>query len=504
MANTRADVTVAMAVDGEDQVTKAINRVGNQMEKTAKATNKASGEMKKQFRFMRGGMGQLGYQVQDIAVQLQSGQNAMIVFGQQGSQIASIFGPQGAVIGAFLAVGAAIGTSLLPGLFKVNELVKESVIDAKALAEQYNTLSAAQQSVVKQEVLNNIDALNEKIAENQEQIEILEGKNIKLFVSEETLAKYRERNADKIAALTAQNEKYSETIDNQNKLIDKTSNYTEELIKKLEDERDTLILGARAMAIRKAEQSGATEENIKYIQSLYDKIEAEQLSEDATEKNRKRQNNLSKQAFKELSKENDRYMRSYKNIFDTFGDGFTESITQSENFAEAIKKMSKSVVDSLIRMLVQKYIVDAAFGVFESYISGLGSKGQMPTSSNPALNMSNAGSQSSAVLNPVTGKAYSQPSFAGGGFTGMGSRSGGVDGKGGFNAILHPNETVVDHENSMPSGVVINQTINVSTGVSQTVRAEIVNLMPQIAGAAKSAVADGRARGGSFGKALGA
>lgn len=36
-------------------------------------------------------------------------------------------------------------------------------------------------------------------------------------------------------------------------------------------------------------------------------------------------------------------------------------------------------------------------------------------------------------------------SFDGGGFTGSGARSGGVDGKGGFPAILHPNETVVDH-----------------------------------------------------------
>lgn len=37
------------------------------------------------------------------------------------------------------------------------------------------------------------------------------------------------------------------------------------------------------------------------------------------------------------------------------------------------------------------------------------------------------------------------PSFAGGGHTGSGSRAGGMDGKGGFMAMLHPNETVVDH-----------------------------------------------------------
>lgn len=35
--------------------------------------------------------------------------------------------------------------------------------------------------------------------------------------------------------------------------------------------------------------------------------------------------------------------------------------------------------------------------------------------------------------------------FDGGGYTGNGSRSGGVDGKGGFPAILHPQETVIDH-----------------------------------------------------------
>ena len=43
-------------------------------------------------------------------------------------------------------------------------------------------------------------------------------------------------------------------------------------------------------------------------------------------------------------------------------------------------------------------------------------------------------------------------SFDGGGSTGSGSRSGGVDGKGGFPAILHPNETVVDHTKGQRMG----------------------------------------------------
>ena len=53
-------------------------------------------------------------------------------------------------------------------------------------------------------------------------------------------------------------------------------------------------------------------------------------------------------------------------------------------------------------------------------------------------------------------------SFDGGGYTGMGNRAGGVDGKGGFPAILHPNETVVDHTKGQTvSGATVN--FNIST-----------------------------------------
>ncbi len=86
----------------------------------------------------------------------------------------------------------------------------------------------------------------------------------------------------------------------------------------------------------------------------------------------------------------------------------------------------------------------------------------------------------------------------------MGARSGGVDGKGGFPAILHPNETVVDHTQGQGGGAPISVTLNISTGVSQTVRAEIANLLPQITNATKAAVLDARKRGGSFAGAFGA
>lgn len=93
-------------------------------------------------------------------------------------------------------------------------------------------------------------------------------------------------------------------------------------------------------------------------------------------------------------------------------------------------------------------------------------------------------------------------SFEGGGFTGYGARAGGVDGKGGFPAILHPNESVVDHTKGQGSGVTVVQNINITTGVQQTVRAEIINLMPQITDATKQAVAEARMRGGGYSKMM--
>jgi len=59
------------------------------------------------------------------------------------------------------------------------------------------------------------------------------------------------------------------------------------------------------------------------------------------------------------------------------------------------------------------------------------------------------------------------PSFEGGGYTGNAPRSGGLDGKGGFAAILHPRETVIDHTRAggvRGSSTPTNITIPIQTG----------------------------------------
>jgi len=61
-------------------------------------------------------MQQAGYQVQDFIVQVQGGQNALVAFSQQGSQLAGAFGPGGAVVGALIALSSVIAGVLITSL----------------------------------------------------------------------------------------------------------------------------------------------------------------------------------------------------------------------------------------------------------------------------------------------------------------------------------------------------------------------------------------------------
>ena len=69
--------------------------------------------------------------------------------------------------------------------------------------------------------------------------------------------------------------------------------------------------------------------------------------------------------------------------------------------------------------------------------------------------------------------------------------------------FLHPNETVIDHSKGQSmGGSPINVTLNISTGVAQTVRTEIQSMLPMITNATKAAIVDAKQRGGSFARAM--
>ena len=108
--------------------------------KTDTAVQKSTGS----FRIAGNGVQMMGYQIQDIAVQLGAGTSPFIVLSQQGSQVASLFGPGGAVIGALLAVSGAIAGPLVSSLMRSTATTDKMSEAIRTLREELNKVTEKQ------------------------------------------------------------------------------------------------------------------------------------------------------------------------------------------------------------------------------------------------------------------------------------------------------------------------------------------------------------------------
>jgi len=104
------------AIKGLDRVSKSTQRVGQSVQSAhAKMgsfnKNVTAGNVNLR-KFAMGGMQQAGYQVGDFAVQVANGTSKMQAFGQQAPQLLQIFGPIGAVVGAGVAIFAALAVAV--------------------------------------------------------------------------------------------------------------------------------------------------------------------------------------------------------------------------------------------------------------------------------------------------------------------------------------------------------------------------------------------------------
>jgi hypothetical protein len=216
-----------------------------------------------------------------------------------------------------------------------------------------------------------------------------------------------------------------------------------------------------------------------------------------------------------------------------FGNAFEQIIFDSKSLSDAVKglteSMARSVVNALGQMAAQWVAQEAVKRVASMATTSTVVAG---TAAQTAAGVaSNAVAATSAVATGATITAAMAPaavatSVATGGIsTGTaiaailaamalipmfaGSRERGGDVIGGRSYLVGengpemftPRGTGTITPNGGGGGGIV-QNINISTGVAQTVRAEIMSLMPQIINAAKSAVADARMRGGSYASSM--
>jgi hypothetical protein len=164
---------------------------------------------------------------------------------------------------------------------------------------------------------------------------------------------------------------------------------------------------------------------------------------------------------------------------DGFTNAFMSILDGTESTKDAFRGMAKAVIAELYRVLVVQRLVGSIGSATASGSGILGFLGK----AFPALQGSASGGALMAGQASVVGE-HGRELF-------VPSTSGRV-------------LSVPQAKAAMGGGggVVVNQTINVTTGVQQTVRAEIKSLMPQIADSAKAAVLDAKRRGGAYGSAF--
>jgi hypothetical protein len=115
----------------------------------------------------------------------------------------------------------------------------------------------------------------------------------------------------------------------------------------------------------------------------------------------------------------------FQEFFDFTKQGFLD-------FGALAKRVLASVINELIKAFILKKLFSGASKFFGA----------------------------DSLIGSVFSKAEAGLGYEGGGFTGSGSRSGGIDGRGGFPAILHPNESVIDHTQGGGMGATVNFNIN--------------------------------------------
>jgi hypothetical protein len=179
-------------------------------------------------------------------------------------------------------------------------------------------------------------------------------------------------------------------------------------------------------------------------------------------------------------------MNRLQGIQDSIGQSFENAMMSAVDGTKSVKEAFRSMAVEIIKELYRVFVVKRITGFITDAISGYFNMNQV---SGPPM-----------PLGTGSVRPMARPSYSGGGYTGDGARAGGLDGKGGFMAMMHPRETVVDHTRGQSSGgVTVIQNNTFGSGVS---RAEVNAMLPKMVEATKAAVADAKLRGGSYGGAF--
>lgn len=274
--------------------------------------NTANRNVRPAFRAMKGATTQLGFQLQDIAVQAGMGVNAFQILGQQGSQVASIFGPGGALLGAVLAIGGAIGGAFVRSMGEGAKQAENLSERIQGLETSFDDLTQAQirglrvqffaQNRERQQAIEDeqeriaslrreVDQLRRSESEAEEIALFSGGNSARLTAVQEELSQVREELALAEASLDTFYNEADRDAEQLDELINGTSDAGEEaekaadklqkLVSGLEAQAEALGKNARETALYEAARLGANEADLQAIKNSFDLIKSHRRQQQA-------------------------------------------------------------------------------------------------------------------------------------------------------------------------------------------------------------------------------
>jgi hypothetical protein len=194
---------------------------------------------------------------------------------------------------------------------------------------------------------------------------------------------------------------------------------------------------------------------------------------------------LREEDFRKQDAVNELLMASLDQLQQGATNAFVGLLTGANNSQEAIQQLASSILNEAVGALVEmgiaqvKSIIMGQAAQTAATATSVAAGAATAAAWTPAAAAASIASFGGAAASGLAGMAAAIPamigmlSFDGGGFTGSGSRTGGMDGKGGFPAMLHPNETVIDHTKGGKSGgsgggvtIPINVNVSATDGMS--------------------------------------
>ena len=475
------------ADDGLGRVESGFNRLGGKPTTSVKKFGKAANQS---FAGMGRGAGQASIQLQQFVGQVQAGTNPLLAFSQQAADVGIVLGAP--LIGSILGIGAALGLVLLPAIFKttdamkaldlatssVDEILKKLEPGVISLTDRFAELAASSAILSQSKIKSTLQDIDEALKDSDKNalklakslspgelggrfdrlslsVTILKNKFIEGKIG---LDKFNEG----LNLLFIQTEKptkaFKDIIKDISEITDKS--------KKLRESQEILLGGVGGLS-----SEAETKEIEKQRQSI------EKMNDLRSESHNQQLAQLETRFFaisdslrseEEVLKDSLNNRLAVISAFQSKFAGFTEEANEAKLRAEedhakkleAINKMkinqSMSFVESSLGIIAgglgkQSALGKAAFAaqkalsiakiIVDTQVASAGAMASIPGPAGIVLSGIIQG-LGAASVGIVAGQAIA--SFEGGGSTGSGPRSGGLDGKGGKFAILHPNEKVID------------------------------------------------------------